>query len=76
MGKAKITITIDEHLIETIDHLSEKEGKSRSQLMEEAVMYWHHWQIEQDLIEGYRAMAKEDVETAESHLSAGIETHK
>lgn len=76
MGKAKITVTIDENLIESIDNFAEKEGKNRSQLMEEAVNFWRDWHIEQELIEGYRAMAKEDLETAESHLSAGIETHK
>lgn len=76
MGKAKITVTIDEQLIESIDNLAEKEGKNRSQFMEEAVNFWHQWQMEQELIEGYRAMAKEDVQTAESHLSAGIAIHK
>ncbi len=47
---------------------------SRSQLVEEAVARWQRQQLEQALIEGYQAMAKEDAETAEANLAAGRET--
>ena len=76
MGKTKITITIEEALIHELDRLSEQRNQSRSQLVEEAVKSWQRWQIEQELIEGYRAMAKEDVELAEAHFHAGVETLK
>lgn len=73
MGKAKITVTIDETLIKTLNRLSERRKYSRSRLVEEAVMSWQRHQMEQELIEGYRAMAKEDLETAEARLAAGQE---
>ena len=76
MGKAKITITIDEAIIEDLDRLSEQRKQSRSRIVEEAVKSWQAWQMEMELIEGYRAMVKEDAETAETHLRAGFEVLK
>lgn len=76
MGKAKITVTIEETLIHELDRLSEQRNQSRSRIVEEAVTSWHRWQIEHELIEGYRAMAKEDVEMAEAHFQAGREALK
>jgi metal-responsive CopG/Arc/MetJ family transcriptional regulator len=73
MGKAKLTVTIDEILIKTLDEWSKKRGESRSRLVEKAVRSWQRRQIEQELIEGYRAMAGEDKAAAESRLSAGFE---
>ena len=76
MGKAKITVTIDETLIEELDRLSEQRKQSRSRVVEEAIKSWQAWQMEMELIKGYRAMAKEDAETAETHLHAGLEALK
>jgi metal-responsive CopG/Arc/MetJ family transcriptional regulator len=75
-NKQKITITIDESIIKDIDRLSEREGESRSQLIEKAVKAWRQKQLEKELIEGYAAMAKEDLETAEANLEAGVEALK
>lgn len=76
MSRAKITVTIDETMIHKLDRVSEKRKESRSRLVEEAIKTWHRQQMEHDLIEGYRAMAKEDVEAAETNLSAAQEALK
>ena len=68
MGKTKITVTIDESIIKDLDRLSEQRRESRSRLVEEAVKVWRNGQMEKELIEGYQAMAQEDVATAEAHL--------
>lgn len=72
-SKMKVTITIDEDLIKEIDMLSKERTESRSHLIEEAIKLWKQKQLEKELIDGYLAMAKEDVETAEANLEAGIE---
>jgi metal-responsive CopG/Arc/MetJ family transcriptional regulator len=76
MGKAKMTVTIDKTLIEELDRLSERRKQTRSRIVEEAVRSWQRWQMEMELTEGYRAMAKEDAETAEARLRAGLEALK
>ncbi len=60
-------------LIEALTRASGQRKASRSQLVEEAVALWQRQQLEQALIEGYRAMAREDMETAEGNLPAGRE---
>lgn len=75
-NRQKVTITIDEAILKDIDRLSEKEGKNRSQLIEKAVKAWRQKRLEKELIEGYAAMAKEDLETAEANLEAGVEALK
>jgi metal-responsive CopG/Arc/MetJ family transcriptional regulator len=75
-NKQKVTITIDEAIVKDIDRLSEKEGESRSQLIEKAVRAWRQRQLEKELVEGYVAMAKEDLETAEANLEAAVEALK
>lgn len=74
MANGKITVTIDDALIEALDRAAGQRKASRSRLVEEAVTVWRRQQLEQALIEGYRAMAKEDAETAEANLAAGRET--
>jgi metal-responsive CopG/Arc/MetJ family transcriptional regulator len=75
-NKQKVTITIDETIIKDIDRLSKKEGESRSNLIEKALKVWRRKQFEKELIEGYVAMAKEDLETAEVNLEVGVEALK
>jgi metal-responsive CopG/Arc/MetJ family transcriptional regulator len=71
--KVKVTVSVEESLIRELARASRKTGRPRSQLVEEALRLWRHSQIEQALKEGYRAMAKEDRETAERQLGAGWE---
>lgn len=74
MSRVKITVTIDEALIEELDRLSGERKANRSRLVEEAVKCWRRRQLEEELIQGYRAMAGEDAETAEARLAARRET--
>jgi predicted transcriptional regulator len=74
--KLKVTITIDEAVVREIDRFSKVRGRSRSRLIEEAIKDWGQKRLERELIEGYLAMAKEDVVTAESNLEVGREVLK
>jgi len=76
MGKAKITVTIERTLIHSLDRLSKQRHQNRSQAVEEAVKSWQHSQTEHELIEGYRAMAKENMEMAKAGFHAAMETLK
>ena len=40
MGKTKITVTLEETLVEGLDRFSEQRAQSRSQIVEEAVRAW------------------------------------
>ena len=72
-SKQKVTVTIDEGIVREIDRLSKEMNETRSHLVEEALKAWRRGQVEQALIDGYRAMTKEDAETAEQNLAAGKE---
>ncbi|MEK6580900.1 MAG: ribbon-helix-helix protein, CopG family [Nitrospirota bacterium] len=76
MGKTRVTITVDEVLVKEVDLAAVKHHENRSHIMEKALRYWHRRQKELELTKGYQAMAKEDKETAEANLSAGIEVLK
>lgn len=69
MGRTKITITLKDSLIGILDRISLIQKKNRSRLIEEAIEAWQRYETKNKLIEGYKAMAKEDVKTAEDHLS-------
>ena len=75
-NKQKVTITIDEAIIKDVDRLSKKEGESRSNLIEKALKAWKQKRLKGELIEGYMAMAEEDLDTAEANLEAGAEALK
>lgn len=72
--RLKVTITLDESVVREIDRVSRRQKESRSRIMEEALKEWKQKQLEKELVEGYRAMAKEDWEMAEANLEAGVET--
>jgi metal-responsive CopG/Arc/MetJ family transcriptional regulator len=72
-NKMKVTVTIDEAIVREIDRASKESGESRSRVIEKAIQEWRRKELERQLIEGYRAMAKEDAETAEANLAAGVE---
>lgn len=59
-SKVKNTVSIDEALVRELEGASRQRGKSRSRL-------------EQELKEGYQAMAREDRATAERNLKTGWE---
>ena len=73
MPKVKITVSIDEKLSAMIDRDAHRLRKNRSRVVEEAIRLWREKQREEDLKEGYLAMAREDSRTAEANLGAGFE---
>ena len=73
MPKVKITVSIDEKLSAMIDRHARRLRKNRSRLVEEAIRLWREKQREEQLKEGYLAMAREDSRTAEANLGASLE---
>lgn len=72
-AKVKVTVSLDEALVRELAGASRQGRKSRSRLVEEALRLWRQSRLEQELKEGYGAMAREDRATAERHLRAGWE---
>ena len=68
--KVKLTVSVDQDLVETLDEMSRRTKKPRSRVVQEALRLWRRKQLHDKLAEGYRAMAEEDRETAERHLPA------
>ena len=75
-NKLKVTITLGKTILEEIDRLSKERKESRSGMIEEAIKVWKQKRLEKELMDGYLAMGKEDLETAESNLEAGTEVLK
>ena len=73
MSKEKITVTIDEKLLEDLDRAAKSQSESRSSIVEEAIRIWKRAIMHQELIEGYRAMSDENSRVAEESLHAGYE---
>jgi len=69
-SKVKVTVSLDEALVRELGGASQRKGKPRSHLVEEALRLWRRTRIEQELREGYQAMAKADRATAEHRLRA------
>ncbi len=76
MARTKITVTLEEAVIDELDRWTVRRKESRSRLVEEAVLSWQEEQLKKDLIEGYQSMAGEDLETAEAILHASGEVFK
>ena len=72
-NKLKVTVTIDEAIVREIDRASKESGESRSRVIETAIQQWREKELKKQLIERYRAMAREDAETAEANLPACAE---
>lgn len=72
-SKVKVTVSLDAGLVRELGGVGRQKGKSRSQLVEEALRFWRRSQVEQELKEGYQAMAGEDRATAERHIAAAWE---
>ena len=72
-SKIKATFSMDEKTASELAALSDKQKRSKSQLVEEALELLFRQQLEQDLRRGYQAMAEEDRRTAEENLPAAAE---
>lgn len=68
--KVKVTLSLDEDLVATLDALSREAKKPRSRVVQEALRQWRKKELHGKLAEGYRAMADEDRRTAERNLPA------
>ena len=75
-SKVKVTVSLDESLVQELAEVSRRGRKSRSRLVEEALQYWRRSRLERELKEGYQAMAQEDRATAEQNLRAAWEALK
>lgn len=72
-SKVKVTVSLDKSLVKELEGVSQQSRTPRSRLIEEALRFWQRSRLEQQLKEGYEAMAKEDRATAEENLAAGWE---
>jgi metal-responsive CopG/Arc/MetJ family transcriptional regulator len=70
MPKVKVTLSLDQDMVQTLDTISRQSHKPRSRVVQEALRVWRRKALEEQLADGYRAMAKEDKETAERFLPA------
>ena len=68
--KVKLTVSLDQDLVDTLDEMSRQSKKPRSRMVQEALRLWRRKHVDDKLAEGYRAMAEEDREEAERHLPA------
>lgn len=75
-SKVKVTASLDARLVRELENISRRRRKPKSQLVQEALHLWRKRRIEQELIEGYLAMAEEDRKTAERNLPAAWELIK
>ena len=75
-SKVKVTVSLDEALVRELGGAGRQQGKTRSRLVEEALRHWRRRQLEEELKEGYQAMAEADRTTARRNLRAGWEAIK
>lgn len=68
--KVKVTLSLDEDLVEELGKISRQRKKPRSRVVQEALRLWQRKELQDKLAQGYRSMAEEDRETAERHLTA------
>ncbi len=72
--KLKVTLSLDEDLVEELERTSRETKKSRSRLVQEALKLWRRMELQAKLARGYQEMADENVQTAEQGLFAFNET--
>ena len=68
--KVKLTLSLDEDVVETLDSVSKQSKQPRSRVVQDAIQLWQRRRLQQELAECYRSMVKEDQETAEQRLAA------
>jgi metal-responsive CopG/Arc/MetJ family transcriptional regulator len=74
--KRKITITLDEGLLEEVEKASKRFNMSRSHLAEESLSLWLKKKTESLMEKGYREMAEEDREFSKLTFDAQMEIQK
>jgi metal-responsive CopG/Arc/MetJ family transcriptional regulator len=73
MPKTKVTVSLDQSLLATLDRIGKEEKTSRSGVVAEAIRLLEKKQLYEALKQGYQAMASEDRAVAAQHLDAGFE---
>jgi len=68
--KRKLSITIDNKILEKIENISKVHNLSKSRLTEEALELWFKKNTEELVARGYQEMAEEDQEFTELALEA------
>jgi metal-responsive CopG/Arc/MetJ family transcriptional regulator len=68
--KRKLSITIDNKILEELERATKAHKFSKSQLTEEALKLWFKKNTEELMARGYKEMAKEDRDFAELSLEA------
>jgi metal-responsive CopG/Arc/MetJ family transcriptional regulator len=68
--KVKLTLSLDEEVVETLDSASKLSKQPRSRVVQDAIQLWQRRRLQQALADGYRSMSKEDQDTAERRLAA------
>ncbi len=68
--KRKLSITIDNKMLEKIENISKVHNLSKSRLTEEALKLWFKKNTEELMARGYQEMAEEDQEFTELDLEA------
>ena len=67
-SKSKLSVTIDNRILEEIEKVSQARNFSKSQLTEEALKFWFKKHTEELMAKGYQEMAEEDQEFTELTL--------
>jgi hypothetical protein len=68
--RARVTITVEESRLATLDASCQRRRITRSRAVEEALVLWERQREEQELAAGYDAMRDENLRTAETNLVA------
>lgn len=71
--RAKLSVTVDPNLYQTITQHAQKAKVSKSRIVEEAIRVWEKNRMALLAKEGYQKMAREDVADAEAYLPATSE---
>ena len=69
-NKLKVTLSLDEDLVETLEQISRQTKKPRSRVVQEALRAWRRKELQEKLALGYQEMADENLKVAEQGLSA------
>jgi metal-responsive CopG/Arc/MetJ family transcriptional regulator len=72
-GSAKVSISLPRQLLAFADQLAEETSKSRSEVVAGLLRKEEEARIEALMIEGYRAMAEENLREAEESMHAASE---
>jgi len=75
-NKLKVTLSLDEDLVEALEQISRQTKKPRSRVVQEALRAWRRKELQEKLALGYQEMADENLKVAEQGLSSFKETLK